>query len=216
MLIGSLIIPLVAAGCSNGLGSLTDSGTAPSTTTAGLATATTPISEMTLVSLGPIQGLPETNRQQFLTQLDAAATPRKLAILLNSNTSANFSVSGTLSARRVAENIELAYDWTIRNQQNQTLRSVKGNELALASSLSTSTSTPSQITVQAGDTLSKLAEKHGTTVSAIRDANGLDGTLIKVGQKLSLPGSGDPWSAVTPALNQIVINKLLNGLAPVS
>ncbi|MBU1908597.1 MAG: LysM peptidoglycan-binding domain-containing protein, partial [Verrucomicrobia bacterium] len=43
-------------------------------------------------------------------------------------------------------------------------------------------------TVQAGDSLSKIAVKHGTTVSALREANNLTGDKILVGQKLVIPG----------------------------
>lgn len=47
--------------------------------------------------------------------------------------------------------------------------------------------------VQPGDSLSEIAEKEGTTVSALREANGLSGDKILVDQKLIIPptsGSG--------------------------
>jgi membrane-bound lytic murein transglycosylase D len=44
-----------------------------------------------------------------------------------------------------------------------------------------------QVTVQNGDTLSRLAAVHNVPVSAIRAANSLDSDLIRVGQKLRLP-----------------------------
>lgn len=45
------------------------------------------------------------------------------------------------------------------------------------------------ITVVAGDTLTSLARKHGTTVAAIREANGLGSSSnIRVGMKLIIPG----------------------------
>lgn len=47
--------------------------------------------------------------------------------------------------------------------------------------------------VQPGDTLSEIAVKYGVTVEAIMAANGLDSDVIRVGQKLAIPG-GD----VTP------------------
>ncbi|GGK69457.1 lytic transglycosylase domain-containing protein [Ornithinimicrobium pekingense] len=49
-----------------------------------------------------------------------------------------------------------------------------------------------RVTVRQGDTLSHLAARHGTTVSALASANGLrDTRLIYPGQVLVLPGSGD-------------------------
>ena len=49
-------------------------------------------------------------------------------------------------------------------------------------------------TVKAGDTLTKIARAHGTTVKAIEAANNLSTTRIKVGQKLKMPSA-----APTPA-----------------
>lgn len=57
-------------------------------------------------------------------------------------------------------------------------------------------------TVKGGDTLGKIAKKHGTTVKAIRSANGLKSNDIKVGQKLKLPvkpAGAEPSPAPTPA-----------------
>ncbi|MDO5740535.1 MAG: transglycosylase SLT domain-containing protein, partial [Ornithinimicrobium sp.] len=47
------------------------------------------------------------------------------------------------------------------------------------------------VTVRAGDTLSGIALRHGTTVSAVAAANGINaGSFIYAGQKLRLPGGG--------------------------
>lgn len=43
--------------------------------------------------------------------------------------------------------------------------------------------------VQGGDSLSKIASKHGIKVGALREANSLTGDKILVGQKLVIPGS---------------------------
>jgi len=42
--------------------------------------------------------------------------------------------------------------------------------------------------VMPGDTLYSLARRYGTTVEAIRRANGLSGDLIRVGEVLKIPG----------------------------
>ena len=44
--------------------------------------------------------------------------------------------------------------------------------------------------VQAGNTLFSIARQYGTTVSAIQAANGLAGSTIYVGQRLTIPGAG--------------------------
>jgi len=44
-----------------------------------------------------------------------------------------------------------------------------------------------QVTVQRGDTLSRLAQVHDVPVDVLRSANRLEGDMIRVGQKLRLP-----------------------------
>jgi LysM repeat protein len=41
--------------------------------------------------------------------------------------------------------------------------------------------------VRSGDTLTKIADRFGTTVKAIRSANNLQSTMIRVGDKLTIP-----------------------------
>ncbi|MCX8090325.1 MAG: LysM peptidoglycan-binding domain-containing protein [Verrucomicrobiae bacterium] len=57
--------------------------------------------------------------------------------------------------------------------------------------------------VKSGDTLTKIARQHGTTVKALREANKLRTDRIRVGDKLVIPGSGAapaaPESAPAPA-----------------
>ena len=51
--------------------------------------------------------------------------------------------------------------------------------------------------VQSGDTLSKIARKHGVGVDALKSANNLSGTSLKIGQKLVIP-SGSSVSQPDP------------------
>ena len=51
-------------------------------------------------------------------------------------------------------------------------------------------------TVKSGDTLTKIAKAHGTTVKAIKAASNLTTDHIKVGQKLTIPAKAE---AATPA-----------------
>jgi len=57
----------------------------------------------------------------------------------------------------------------------------------------------SSYTVKSGDTLSGIAQRHGTTTSALAKANNISNpNLIRVGQKLTIPG-GSGASAPAPA-----------------
>ncbi|TVQ40183.1 MAG: LysM peptidoglycan-binding domain-containing protein [Wenzhouxiangella sp.] len=47
-----------------------------------------------------------------------------------------------------------------------------------------------EISVQRGDTLSGLAQRHNTSVRSLRDANNLNGDMLSIGQVLRLPGNG--------------------------
>ena len=55
-------------------------------------------------------------------------------------------------------------------------------------------------TVKSGDTLTKIAKTHGTTVKAIEAANGMSTTRITVGKKLKIPVKAEaPTPAPAPA-----------------
>jgi LysM repeat protein len=53
--------------------------------------------------------------------------------------------------------------------------------------------------VKSGDTLSGIARRHGTTVNALRAANGLVTDRIIVGQKLKIPGKSEAPMTAPPA-----------------
>lgn len=53
--------------------------------------------------------------------------------------------------------------------------------------------------VQKGDSLFKIAREHQTTANALKAANGLKGSKIKIGQKLILPGSPTVETVKAPA-----------------
>ncbi|WP_235939954.1 lytic transglycosylase domain-containing protein [Occultella kanbiaonis] len=62
------------------------------------------------------------------------------------------------------------------------------------------TSGGSSYTVTSGDTVSRIAARHGTTVSAIVSANGLDSrALIRIGQTLTIPGGSGGTVSSSPA-----------------
>ncbi len=77
-------------------------------------------------------------------------------------------------------------------------RAALGTVAALMALAAVSTAGASgSVRVADGDTLSGLALRHGTTVAALRLANGLSGDLIVAGQRLRLPGGGS--AATGPA-----------------
>ena len=54
--------------------------------------------------------------------------------------------------------------------------------------------------IKSGDTLTKIAKAHGTTVQALEAANNLSTTKIKAGEKMKLPGEGESSPTEPPAV----------------
>jgi peptidoglycan endopeptidase LytE len=74
---------------------------------------------------------------------------------------------------------------------------IPGGSAAPTTVAADSTGTGSETyTVKSGDSLTKIAKTHGTTVKAIQAENGLATTSIKAGQKLKIPVKA---SAMAPA-----------------
>jgi LysM repeat protein len=64
---------------------------------------------------------------------------------------------------------------------------------------STDTGSGEVYVVKSGDTLTRIAHSHGTTVKAIESENGLSTTKIKVGEKLKIPGKAAAPAPVAAA-----------------
>lgn len=62
---------------------------------------------------------------------------------------------------------------------------------------SNSSSAQQKITIKSGDTLSGLAAKYGTTVSAIMTANNMSSTVIYAGRSLLIPGTSSQTTVTT-------------------
>ena len=61
---------------------------------------------------------------------------------------------------------------------------------ATASNPGAGSPTNTAYTVTSGDTLSKIARKHGVSVDALKSANNLEGSNIRIGQALVIPAAG--------------------------
>jgi len=64
---------------------------------------------------------------------------------------------------------------------------------------------PSVIRIHRGDTLSEIATKYGTTVSALQRANHLKGTTIYAGELLRIPGQNVPASAPARTVSAVYV-----------
>lgn len=78
----------------------------------------------------------------------------------------------------------------IRIGQRLTLPGATATSSSSSSRPAAASSSPATVTVAAGDTLSAIALRHGTSVAAIAKANGLTNVnLIRIGQRLIVPTS---------------------------
>ena len=74
------------------------------------------------------------------------------------------------------------------------------------SSQARTSAAPGTYKVQEGDTLSRIAKKTGVGASAIKQANGLDDGLIRIGQTLKIPSGGNAKvAAASPSSTDPVV-----------
>ena len=72
-----------------------------------------------------------------------------------------------------------------------------------ATSAAASTAEPVTHLVQRGENLSAISQRYGTTVAAVRRANGLRGSVIQPGQQLSIVGGNGTASPATSAGQEV-------------
>jgi len=72
-----------------------------------------------------------------------------------------------------------------------------------SSSSSSSNSQPSKYKVRSGDTLGGIAQKHGVRLASLKSANNINGSTIRKGQVLTIPGSsnGSYSNSITSSSN---------------
>ncbi len=71
---------------------------------------------------------------------------------------------------------------------------------APANSNAQAASAPGTYRVQEGDTLTRIARNHGVTTTALKQANGLNDGIVRIGQTLRIPtGGATTVAAATPA-----------------
>lgn len=82
-----------------------------------------------------------------------------------------------------------------------------GLAIAAASVATAASAHAEEIEVRPGDTVSHIALRHGSSVAAIREANGLDArATIRAGQHLTVPTTAAPVAAVpAPAVTHTVV-----------
>ena len=59
--------------------------------------------------------------------------------------------------------------------------------------------------VQKGDTLGRIAQRHGVSTSELRRANTISGDLIRVGQRLTIPGNAQPEAVAAAGGNTYTV-----------
>jgi len=105
---------------------------------------------------------------------------------------------------------------TARLRVGQVLRIPGGSQVAVAAKRMTSAATPnaqppggdSLYTVKSGDTLTKVAQGHGTTISALRALNELKSDELIVGRTLKLPApTGSVENSTSPGVSVTSSNR---------
>ncbi|WP_137845577.1 LysM domain-containing protein [Microbacterium sp. 2FI] len=128
----------------------------------------------------------------------AAATPATYAVRRGDTVSGIASKFGLRTADVLALN---GLSWRSIIHPGQVLK-LSGGTAAAAPSTPAATPVAASVTyaVKAGDTVSAIAKRHGTSTQAVLAANKLGwSSIIYPGQKLAIPGKMVPASATTPA-----------------
>ena len=80
----------------------------------------------------------------------------------------------------------------LRTRRDFIRTALAGTACALAGTSLLKAGEPAVYVVQRGDTLSHIALRYGVSVGDLKRANGLNGDLIRVGQKLVVPSVAGP------------------------
>jgi LysM repeat protein len=100
----------------------------------------------------------------------------------------------------------------IRAGQTLTIPGASGSTTATTSTAATTTSAGGSHSVASGETVSSIAKRYGTTVSAIVSANGLDSrAFIRAGQTLTIPGATTTTAAATTTTTSNLVGNTFAG-----
>lgn len=110
------------------------------------------------------------------------------------------AASGTVTVKKGDTLYGIARRSGVSVERLRALNGLKGNLIRPGQTLRVSGSVPqaptpaapktSVYTVRPGDTLGKIAERAGVSLAALRAANGIEGSLIRPGQRLRVPPRG--------------------------
>jgi len=132
-----------------------------------------------------------------------AVTPAKTYEVQKGDTLAGIARRNGLSAKELAAANNLATTATMHIGQKLVVPAKGGKPPAAPGASSgpapAAVSSGNTYTVKSGDTLSKIAARHGTTAGAIRALNGISGDMLKIGQTLQIPGNARLPAAGGPA-----------------
>ncbi|WP_344703357.1 LysM peptidoglycan-binding domain-containing protein [Salinicoccus jeotgali] len=117
--------------------------------------------------------------------------------------------NNNISSHIIYPGQKLSVDGSSKSSSNSSNSSSSNTSNSNSTSSSdSSTRSTGTYTVKSGDTLSKIANKHGTTYRKIMNLNNLSSTVIYVGQKLSVSGSSSSVSEPDSNDNTSVTDKV--------
>jgi len=124
---------------------------------------------------------------------ETAVTPAKTYEVQKGDNLAAIARKHGLSSKELAAANNIATTATLRIGQKMVIPA-RGNKGPATVGTTGATAPASSVpgntyTVKAGDTLSKIAARHGTTAGALRGLNGISGDMLKIGQTLQIPGN---------------------------
>jgi LysM repeat protein len=160
-------------------------------------TSYTPVSPMTqsVATDGSVRFAPTrpgSSTQTFAPVVTQAPAPSATHTVAKGDSLWSISRKYGVTVAELAAANKLSPSATLRLDQQLT---VPAKASAPSAAVSAASDAANTYEVKAGDTLGAIARKQGTTVAALRTANNLSGDMLRVGQKLVIPGNAAPLSS---------------------
>lgn len=178
---------------------------APRASAAPAAAANPPLFEpisLNWPGAGAAPATPPADRYAPTRPNDPAAAdyrPAQTYVVARNDTLAAIAKKFGFTAEDIAKANNLPKRSTLQIGQKLVIPAKTGPASAGAAAGAPAAGGPGTYTVKSGDSLYVIAKKHGVTLAALRQANGLASDALKIGQVLKLPGGATAPAAKEPA-----------------
>jgi LysM repeat protein len=147
-----------------------------------------------LIRISQVLQIPDTSTAQPVVQYQAP-TPATNYTVVSGDTLSQIARKNGISLADLKQWNNMTSDLIFPGQQLKVANGANSQAAVAAVQPAPVTTSTSDYVIQSGDTLSKIASKFGTTVTALKQLNGLSSDLIYAGKTLKVSGTVVPAAA---------------------